>query len=142
MYNQKKIIILIALLAVLIITSCDWEVTGDYKSFSFDLRGTWVSNDTSVYSGILVIDFDSITITGFNEGQTPSGTDDNRRPFRDFTKGTALKGYSEEGKFFLEDRGLPQEGIPYTLYTAGNYPQETFILFTFGNRAEIMKKQK
>ena len=142
MNNRKKIIACGILLIALFISACDWEfVTSDYKRFSNDLIGTWVSNDPSVYSGKLVINFDYINITGFNEGQTPFREDDNKRPFKNFTKGVDLEGYSEEGKIFIDDVGWLQEGIPYTIYETGNYPKNKFLRFTFGGRVETLQKQ-
>jgi hypothetical protein len=143
MNNRKKITACAALFAVLLIVSCDWEIPpSDDKIFDHDLRGTWVSNDPSVYFGQLIIEKDRITITGFTEGQTQLGGDDNRRPFRGFTRGAALTGYSEEGKIFIEDRGLLQEGIPFHYYTAGTFPQERFLSFTFGGRIETLQRQR
>ena len=142
MNNWKKYTACFAFLAVLFITSCEWEYEPRvYQAFNIDLRGTWVSNDPSVYSGELVIDIDRITIKGFSEGQTPSGEDDNKRPFKGFTKGAALNGYSEDGKIFIEDVGLLQEGIAYVFYTAGSFPEEKFLRFNFGGRMEIMQKK-
>ncbi|MCL2472592.1 MAG: hypothetical protein FWF26_02840, partial [Treponema sp.] len=85
--------------------------------------------------------YSQITISGYSEGQTLPGKNDNDRHFRDFTKGVALKGYSEDGKIYIEDRGVVQEGIPYTYYTAGNYPVIKFLRFTFNGRSEILQKQ-
>jgi len=142
MSNLKIITIIGALLTVLLIASCDWEIVeSDYKTFDYELRGTWVSNDPSVYSGKLIIEYDRIAITGFNEGQTPPREDDNKRPFKGFTKGVSLKGYSEEGKIFIEDGGFLKEGIPYTLFSAGNYSQEKFLRFNFGGRVETLQRQ-
>ena len=141
--NSRKIIAICGiLLAVLLMSSCEMGIeTSDYRNFAHDLRGTWVSNDPSVYSGSLVISINRITITGFSEAQTPPGTDDSKRPFRAFTKGIALNGYSEDGKIFIEDGGLLQAGISYTVYTAGNFPQERFLRFTFGGRSETLQRQ-
>jgi len=141
--NQKKIYFYVSLLAIFLITSCGDIESNKYKTFADGLHGVWVSTDTSIYSGKLEINIDRIIITGFKEGQTPSGEDINNRPFKNFTKDVPLKGYSEEGKIFIEDIGLLQEGIPYTLYTIPTLNTvEDFLRFTFGNRLEIMKKEK
>jgi len=142
MKNRKKIIACGILFIALFLSACAWEIgTSDYKRFSDDLIGTWVSSDPSVYSGKLVINTDRINITGFNEAQTPSGEDDNKRPFKGFTKGVNLKGYSEEGKIFIEDRGLLREGIPYDIFIAEVYPQRMFLYISFGGREETLQKQ-
>jgi len=141
-----KIITAIAvLLAVFFIAACDViSGTSDIKKFDNALQGTWVSNDPSKYSGSLEIGYDRITITGYSEGQTPSGENDNRRPFKDFTKGIALKGYSEEGKIFIEDGGFLQEGIPYFYWAESppaDYKKIKFLRFTFGDRVETLQNQ-
>jgi len=145
MMNLRKNIVYASLFAAFFITSCYWDAT-EGRHFENKLQGTWISNDSSaIYSGELIISYDRITITGFGERQTLTpleGGDDNNRPFKDFTKGTALKGYSEEGKIFIEDAGLMQEGIPYIFYTAGKNLEDDFLRFTFGSRQEIMQKKK
>ena len=142
MRKKQNIIILLFALCFLFFVSCDLETgTDNYNFFSYDLQGIWVSNDTSVYSGTLQIEFNRITITDFSEGQTPLLGNDNDRPFKGFTKEVALRGYSEDGKIFIEDGGMERKGISYVYYTVGIYPQEKFLRFTFGSREEILKKQ-
>jgi hypothetical protein len=138
MMNRK---FLAVLLACLFLSACEWDGTSTYNTFDYNLQGTWESNDPSVFSGTLKIETDRITITGYGENQTPAGEDDSKRPFRGFTKGTDLKGYSEEGHIFIEDAGLWQAGLPYTYYTVGSYPQEKFLRFTFGSRVETLQKR-
>ena len=143
------------LLAALFAAACEWEpLPADTDVFYSKLRGTWESNDPSVYSGTLIIDNKSITISGYFESQTPfPGGDDERRPFKGFTRGVPLNGYSEEeditqanrieGFIFIEDRGVLQSAIPYTYwedsYQSG-YTKRQFLCFTFGDREEIMEK--
>jgi len=130
-------------LVILLFASCDWEAGSEYHgTFDYDLRGTWVSNDTSVYNGSLVIGYNKITIMGFSEGQTRPGQSDNNRPFKGFTKGVALVGYSENGMLFIQDHRILQEGIPYTYSTTETYPREHLLRFQFGSRWEIMQKQR
>jgi hypothetical protein len=141
------------LLIVLFITACNWDTggsgggsgSGNSKFFDSKLQGTWLSNDTGVYSGKLEITYNRITITGYTEGQTPDSGNDNNRPFKDFTKGAALKGYSEEGKIFIEDGGVLQEGIPYTWWendpSPPDYKRLQFLRFTFGDRVETLQNQ-
>lgn len=126
------------LLSAIFINSCNVPAS-DYKYFESRLRGTWVSEGTSIYTGTLVIDNDRITITGYYGTQTPKDGDDNKRPFKDFPKGTALKGYSEEGKIFIEYGG-GQNGIPYTYNETGTFPLYDKILeFTFGGEKQFLK---
>jgi len=142
MNNRNKLKACGALLIILILNSCNWYLElNDYRNFAYDLQGTWVSNDPSIYSGKLIIDNSRITISGYSESQTPFLEDDNKRPFKGFTKGAALKGYSEDGKIFIEDGGRFQEGIPYSYYKAGSYPQKEFLRFTFNGRQEILQRQ-
>jgi len=76
-HNMKIITFIAVLLASFFIAACDGiSGTSDIKKF----------------------DYDRITITGYNEGKPLSGENDNRHPFRNFTKRIALKRYSEEGK--------------------------------------------
>jgi len=140
---MKIITAITIIITVFFVAVCDViNGTSDIKKFENALQGTWVSNDPSRYSGSLEIDYDRITITGYSERQTPSGGNDNERPFKNFTKGIALKGYSEEGKIFIEDRGLLQEGIPYSYWDISPPPDHKkikFLSFTFGDRVETLQ---
>ncbi|MDR0457295.1 MAG: hypothetical protein LBH20_11510 [Treponema sp.] len=141
---MRKIILLFSAMLIFLSSCGDFTGTGTpSKSFDNKLQGTWVSNDTSVYSGELLIGYDRITITGYSEGQTPPallGGNDNERPFKGFTKGVALKGYSEEGKIFIENGGAVQEGIPYVYDEDKSYPPKYKLLhFKFGGRDEILE---
>ena len=142
---MKILLVCTSLLGILLIASCEYNyVPVETKSFDNKLQGTWVSNDPAIYSGTLVIGSNRITITGYSEGQTPFGGNDNNRPFKDFIKGIALKGYSEEGKIFIEDGGLLQEGIPYTYWDDSpppDYKKRRFLRFTFGSRVETLQSQ-
>jgi predicted small secreted protein len=145
---MKKNTVIAVLLAAFFVAACDGISgiggTSDIKSFNYALQGTWASNDSGIYSGSLKIDHDRITIRGYSEGQTPFGGNDNNRPFKNFTKGIALKGYSEEGKIFIEDAGSLQEGIPYTYWEETPppaYKKLKFLRFTFGGRVETLQNQ-
>jgi len=131
----------VSLLTIFLITSCYSDIAAG-RRFNAELQGTWVSNDPAIYSGTLIINYERITIIGYSESQTPPRGDDNNRPFKGFTKGTALKGYSEEGKIFIEDGGMVQEGIPY-IYWDDNFPPDyrkvKFLRFTFGGRVETLE---
>jgi len=118
------------------------------KNFDYELQGTWVSNEASaIYQGTLIIGNDRITINGYGEEQTLhplEGGDDNKRPFKNFTKGTPLKGYSEEKNIFIEDGGMVQESIPYIYWDDSpppDYKKVKFLRFTFGGRIETLQYQ-
>ena len=134
-----------SLLVAFFVISCGDLDTETGESFEYDLRGIWVPNDPeNIYSGTLEIEYNRITITGYGESQTPILGDDDKRPFKSFTKGIALKGYSEDGKIFIEDRGFLQEGIPYTFWEENappDYKQKRFLSFIFDGREEKLQSQ-
>jgi len=137
--------IYILLLSALFINACGGTGGGSQssntKTFKTDLRGTWVSNEpTGIYSGTIKINVDTITIDGYGEDWVSLVGDDSKRPFKDFPKRVPLKGYSEEGKIFIEYGGIVQEGIPYIYSETGTYPNKYKLLeFTFGGRKEILE---
>ncbi|MDR2923412.1 MAG: hypothetical protein LBU85_08745 [Treponema sp.] len=139
---SRSLAVCIVLVSVLFIISCgELSSSADVKSFDNVLHGTWKSNgESSVYSGTLKIDFDTITIDGYWEKQTPlENGNDNERPFRGYPKRVPLKGYSEEGKIFI-DYGGAVNGIPYIYTETGAYPPKYKLLeFTFGGREEILQ---
>jgi len=155
LFTNKPLTLLLAgacLFTVFLLTSCGWEPgssSGEY--FHYDLQGTWFSNDGSVYSGELIIDFSKITINGYHESQTPLLGDANERPFKNYTKNIELKGYSVEdstssydlrkGVIFIEDYGELQEGIPYTCWSeyTSEYKRIKLLRFTFGGRVETLR---
>ena len=148
MANNVKAAVICVLSAALFMAACE-EYTGKQivKRFDYDLRGEWVTNGTGGrYTGGLKIDEYHITITGYGENQTPSPSDggnDNERPFRDFPRGIALKGYCEEGKIFIEYGGTVREGIPYTYDEDDDHypPQYKLITLSFGGRTQILECQ-
>jgi hypothetical protein len=118
------------------------EMITDGKTVDLDLHGTWESADKTLYSGTLVIDLYTITITGYNESQTPRNGDDNERPFKGFAKGAPLTCYTEDGKLFIERVGGEQSVLPY-LYTKRG--QDRYLTFRFGSspiesREEALKR--
>jgi hypothetical protein len=139
--NLRFFAVCISFLSALFSISCDDLPTGDFKSFDSGLRGTWVSNETGLYSGSLKIDFDTITIDSYGEDWTSLVGDDSKRPFRDFPKRVPLKGYSEEGKIFIEYGDTAQDGIPYIYTELGDYQNKYKLLeFSFGGRKEILQR--
>jgi len=140
MKKYKFFTVCIVFLSVLFKNSCNIPAS-DIKLFNSDLRGTWVSNEQNgLYSGTLKIDADTITIDGYGEDWTSLVGDDSKRPFRDFPKRVPLKGYSEEGKIFIEYGGTVKDGIPYIYSETGTYPNKYKILdFNFGGRSEKLQ---
>ena len=142
----------------LLFVTCGWENTddsgtGNYQRFDWDIQGTWKTNDPeSRYSGTLVITYNRINITGYGETQTPAlGGNDTERPFRNFTKGIALEGYTEEVEetgekvILIKDAGAWQEAIPYTYwyrYPPSDFKKVELLRFTFGGRQETLRKQE
>jgi hypothetical protein len=51
MKNHKLIAVYLILLSSLFMGACDVSYTSDAKAFDRKLRGTWVSNETGLYSG-------------------------------------------------------------------------------------------
>jgi hypothetical protein len=136
MKNIKVFVVSLILVTALFITSCD---VPDRNSFDSKLIGTWVTNGSTLYSGTLTIDYYTIKIDGYDEGLLSVWGNDSNRPFRDYPKGIPLTGYSEEGKIFIEYKGLT--GIPYDYYETTAYPKEKILEFTFGDRKEMLQKK-
>jgi len=137
MKNHRTFTFCIFLLSAIFISSCGgFPSGGDGKSFHKTLRGKWVSNEQGLYSGTLIIGTDTITIDGYGEDLISVVGDDSKRPFRDFPKRFPLKGYSEEGKIFINYGSTDPEGIPY-IYTEGK--NFKLLEFSFGGRKEILE---
>ena len=140
---RQFLVVFIFFISSLFISSCDGLMTnGSFKSFDYKLRGTWFSNDSGLYSGTLKIDSDTITIDGYGEHWTSMVGDDSKRPFKDYPKRVPLKGYSEEGKIFIDYGKTTMDGIPYVYTEVGTYSQRYKLLeFSFGGRKEIIQSQ-
>jgi hypothetical protein len=132
----KNIVFII--LSTFLINACNVPASaGNFKVFDYGLRGTWTSNDPGSYSysGSLKIDIDTITINGYGKNWF---LDDSKRPFKDFPKGVPLKGYSKDGKIFI-NYGYEQNGISYTYTETDNYQKKYKLLtFDFGGEKEIL----
>ena len=152
MKHMKTFAVYVILIVSLSFASCDW-VDWENIGFAYELQGTWVSNDPSIYSGTLKIAKNKITITGYTASQTPiHGGNDSQRPFKDFIKGYALKGYSDEesrvngvitGHIFIEEAGKVRAGIPYTYWSdspSSSYRRTHFLHLTFGGRQEVLQR--
>jgi len=143
--------IIIILVCSFLLSAYDGQMTGDYKYFERKLWGTWVSNDSGLYSGTLIITYDTIAIDGYGEDWTSMVGDDSKRPFRNLPRRKDIKGYSErvslneyseEGKIFIEYGDTAEDGIPYIYTEGGKYPQKYKLLeFIFGGRKEILEFQ-
>jgi hypothetical protein len=135
--KQKWLSALPAALAMLFV-SCD--INGVYKTIDYKLHGTWESTNTSLYSGKLFIGGDTITITGYEEWQTPpkgQGGNDANRPFKEFAKDVPLPCYSENEKLFITTVG-GEKIVPYLYSTDGQ--GKKFLSFKFGERPEGLKR--
>jgi hypothetical protein len=145
MKKYKFFAVYTVLLSALFINACEGQGGGTQpKSFNYDLRGTWVSNEQNgLYSGTLKIGADTITIDGYGENWLSLVGDENKRPFKDFPKRVPLKGYSEEGKIFIEYGGTVKDGIPYIYSETGTYQNKYKLLeFTFGGRPERLQLEE
>jgi len=144
---RYRSLFLLPVLCSLLIVFCDGNYgSSNYKSFAYDLQGTWETNDTDeYYTGTLVINSNNITISGYapNQGyEWTNGT--GHRPFKDFTKNAPLEGYTEEGKIFIKDAGIIQEGLPYVyweVYSQTDNKRIQLLQFNFNGRAETLRKQ-
>ena len=143
MHKQSYFLVFVILLFAFSLSACDYEPSShdpsSSKYFAWDLREIWESETRSIYQGEIEITYNTIKITGYYEDQTPPplfGGNDNERPFRTIPKGTALKGYSEDGKIFIE--GYASGGIPYDLQKVGAYPYTKILSFEFSGRTEIL----
>ena len=141
MKNYKLIAVCLIVLSSLFMAACDGAYTTvDTKSFDKKLRGTWVSNETGLYSGSLKIDSYTITIDGYGEDWTSLVGDDSRRPFRDFPKRVPLTGYSEGNEIFITYRDTAPDGIQFLYAEVGSYPNKYKLLeFYFGDRRETLQ---
>ena len=144
-YTVKPKLALLFAIFPLFFTACDWDGSL-YKSFDYKLQGTWATYDpaSNVYTGSLVITSDRITISGYFPGQTPFWGNDDQRPFKDFLKGIALKGYSEDGHIYIEDAGIYQAGIPYIYWDDSPPPDYTrvqYLRFEFGELKQTLQRQ-
>ncbi|MDR1948422.1 MAG: hypothetical protein LBQ38_03450 [Spirochaetaceae bacterium] len=118
------------------------EGVADGKLVDLNLHGTWESTDTSLYSGTLVIGYDTITITGYYESQTIDFWKDVQRPFKGFAKNVPLPCYTEDKKLFIEMVGGGESILPYTYYynTQGKFLRFSFGDSTAGYREEALKR--
>ena len=137
---------LLIILFALSLTSCDWDSVTSGNRFEYNLQGTWVTHDEGErYTGRLVITYDRITITGFSQNQTPNWMgNDNERPFAQFIRGVALRGYSDEGRIYIEHMGTIQSGIPYLYWDSGySWASDRVELleFDFDGRQQILRKE-
>jgi hypothetical protein len=111
MKRRPSFLFAVGLFLVLVVFSgCDLSLgSGEYGSFEYSLRGTWIENagpDT------LEIDFDSITIDHWGTGT----------PLDGYTKNIPLRAYAEDNHIYISDKGSWQAGIPYILWNSGGYP--------------------
>jgi hypothetical protein len=118
-------------------SGCNTEA-GDYKTFAYDIRGTWINLDT-IYHDKLEISVDRITITP-DDYYFPSDVPG----LKGFTPRTAIEGYSEKaggysdrGSLFIKDRGDWQNPVPYKRW--GDYSDPRL---TIGDDSDPTDKSK
>ncbi|MCL2792309.1 MAG: hypothetical protein FWD87_04385 [Spirochaetaceae bacterium] len=135
----------------LFLTACNMEWQDE--SFAPHLQGTWVSDGQGVVlTGALDITFDRITITGYERSQMPEGANIEQLPFRNFLRGIALSGYSEEhstindnvieGHIFIEDAGVFRAVFYRYWYITPppDFQQVHFLRFSFGGAYETLRR--
>jgi hypothetical protein len=149
---MKKIGIFTAIVvSALFISSCgDWVPGEGYKSFGYELQGTWVTiNLNYPYEGKLIIGYNTIEIQDYKKDYLwlSSGSLVSIRPFKDVSRDWPLEGYSEKlegeperGEIFIVGGGATS--IPYKCYEEGTYPNKRKILeFTFDGMIERLQLQ-
>ena len=143
MYKQRYFLIFVVLLSVFSLSTCEFDgsgSTGSSQYFEWDLREVWVSQIGSIYQGEIEITYNTIRITGYPETQAQFPNNINQLPFRNIPKGVIHKGYSENGRIYIEN--YASDGISYKLDEVGAYYPYTRILsFEFGGRTEILQIQ-
>jgi hypothetical protein len=125
--------------AMIVAAGCDGDGLEEDGTFEVKLRGTWetLNPGSNDYRGTLAISRDTITITGYDQ-PAYFPLKESERPFKGITEGVVRKGYSADGKIYINDFGWA--GIAYG-YEAGEYPDYTKLLrFTFGGRPETLRK--
>ena len=114
--------------AILVLSSCDIVLNGEYGGFNYSLQGTWETSPGDLANARLEITFDRIAIT-INGFLWPD------QPLFGFTQNFPLAGYSEEinssfsfkdGNIYIRNAGSWEGPIPY-VYEAQGF-QEVLIL--------------
>jgi hypothetical protein len=134
--TNKGLFTFIAALCAFVIVSCDGTYNPDnYKRVDYDLRGTWECTEAAywpvdnTYKGMLVLGYDSITITGPVEH------------LWGFTRGIALEAYTEDaedgeiGLLYIKDRGILQRPISYRRWQSAGTPKYEMLTFPSGDGA-------
>jgi hypothetical protein len=142
--TNKGISAFTAALFALVIISCDgtYNPNGGYKRVDYDLRGTWECMEEAFWygdytwkKGSLVLDYDSITITG------PVAH------LQGFTRGIALEAYTEDaedsetGLLYIKDRGILQSPVSYRRWQSGGKPKDEMLTLTSGGVTDETFKQ-
>jgi len=114
------------------------------ETFSYKLRGTWMSNspECSGYDGILTITYNTINIEGYIGTITCEDwyAQETTRPFWSLglTQNSTFKGYDEGGYLYIQDRGQWMDGIPFDYWE--DAVGQKFLSFTFDGREELLRK--
>ncbi|MCL1837663.1 MAG: hypothetical protein FWG46_08965 [Treponema sp.] len=127
-------------LAAVLFSSCIY-IDGDpayYQNFNYSLRGTWVTQPSSFYDATVVIDYNTIRITGTYR---PA-------PLNGFTPNSLLNGYTEEtydkydlkeGLIYIND-GIWKEPIQYRYWVTA-YPESAKRLTLLPANITLFYKQ-
>ena len=128
----------IVLLSALILTACGWAPEDNAGNFEYRLQGRWETTDYNdeIY---IILTITSNTITIEDNSQWWVNKDDPTHPFKDFDKGTLLKGYSKKidnynGIIYIEEFGVLRDGIPYKyelVRDSSSYDSRERLSFTF-----------
>ncbi|MDR2094859.1 MAG: hypothetical protein LBP76_04995 [Treponema sp.] len=123
---------------LLLLASCDYA-PGAFKWVDYDLRGRWECTEEAPWpesqwwkkeKGTLVLDYDTITITG------PVAH------LRGFTRDIPLEAYTEEGEdgepglLYIRDRGVLQSPVGYRYWLSGGYPKVKMLTLTGGGAVD------
>jgi hypothetical protein len=116
--------------ACLLLANCGWENTeNNNQCIDYNLRGTWEREvdsfwPTTYEKGKLVLKYETIVIIG------------QVAHLQGFTRNTVLEAYTEDNNLYIKDRGVWQSPINFIFWKSASYPQDKFVTFKGGGRAD------